>query len=173
MMPATYRTCSTVVAGICFTIQALEVGTYIAFGVFFTPLMESFGGSRDAIAGASSTAFFSMGLFGILAGRLNNRFGPRPIMTVTALGLGCLLMGRLTSLWERYLYYGLVFGIASHGTLFGIAVFFGTAGGSVGPLLAGHLFDLSGSYRSTFWIITVMALIAWTWIGVLKPVRGR
>ncbi|PID40444.1 MAG: hypothetical protein CR984_03180, partial [Proteobacteria bacterium] len=112
-MMTTYRTYSTIITGIGFTIQALGVGAYISFGVFFNPLMETFGWSRAAIAGASSTAFFSMGLFGMLVGRLNDRFGPRPIMTVTALlmGLGWVLMGRLTNLWQLYLFFGLIFGV--------------------------------------------------------------
>jgi MFS family permease len=89
------------------------VGTYIAFGVFFNPLMEEFGWSRAAIAGASSTAFLSMGIFGVLVGRLNDSFGPRRLMSAAAvlLGLGCVLTGRLTTLWELYLYYGIVFGM--------------------------------------------------------------
>ncbi|RJQ71864.1 MAG: MFS transporter [Desulfobacteraceae bacterium] len=75
-------------AAICFSIQALGIGIYIALGIFFKPLMEEFGWSRAAIAGASSTAFFSMGLFGVIAGRLNDRFGPRRLMSVAALLLG-------------------------------------------------------------------------------------
>ncbi len=50
------------IAAICFSIQALGVGAYIAFGVFFNPLMEEFGWSRAAISGASSLAFFIMAL---------------------------------------------------------------------------------------------------------------
>ncbi len=101
------------IAAICFCIQALGVGTYIAFGVFFNPLMEEFGWSRAAISGASSTAFFSMGVFGVIVGRLNDRYGPRQVMSVTALllGLGCALMARLTTLWELYLFYGIIFGM--------------------------------------------------------------
>jgi MFS family permease len=89
------------------------VGTYISFGVFFNPLMEEFGWSRAAFSGASATAFFVMGIFGVLIGRLNDSFGPRRLMTVAALllGLGCVLMGRLTSLWELYLFFGIVFGM--------------------------------------------------------------
>jgi MFS family permease len=101
------------ITAICFSIQALGVGTYISFGVFFNPLMEEFGWSRAAIAGASSTAFFSMGIFGVIIGRLNDSFGPRRLMSVAALllGLGCVLMGRLTTLSELYLYYGVIFGM--------------------------------------------------------------
>jgi MFS family permease len=65
------------------------------------------------------------------------------------------------------------FGIHSHGTLFGIVVCFGTTGGFVGPLLAGHLFDLSGSYQSTFLILTALALVAWGLLLCLRPARGR
>ena len=101
------------ITAICFSIQALGVGIYISFGVFFNPLMEEFGWSRAAIAGAASTAFFSMGVFGVIIGRLNDIFGPRRLMSVAALllGLGCVLMGRLTTLWELYLYFGIIFGM--------------------------------------------------------------
>ena len=113
-MPASQRNVyAYLMVAICFSIQALGVGTYIAFGVFFNPLMEEFGWPRAAIAGASSTAFFCWGLFGMLIGRLNDRFGPRYLMTITAifLGLGCILMSRLTTLRELYVYYGIIFGI--------------------------------------------------------------
>jgi MFS family permease len=75
--------------------------------------MEEFGWHRAAIAGAASTAFFSMGIFGVIIGRLNDIFGPRRLMSVAALllGLGCVLMGRLTTLWELYLYFGIIFGM--------------------------------------------------------------
>jgi MFS family permease len=63
------------------------------------------------------------------------------------------------------------FGIRYHGTLFGIVVFFGTAGGAIGPLMAGYLFDHSGSYQSTFRVITVMALVSCALLFSLKPFK--
>ena len=63
------------------------------------------------------------------------------------------------------------FGIHYHGTLFGIVACFGTTGGAVGPLLAGHLFDVSGSYRSTFFILTALALVACALLLSLRPVK--
>jgi MFS family permease len=51
------------------------------------------------------------------------------------------------------------FGTGSHGSIFGMILFCGTLGGSVGPLLAGYIFDLTGSYRAAFVILTAMALM--------------
>jgi MFS family permease len=170
---------SYLIAAICFSIQALGVGTFIAFGVFFNPLMETFGWSRAAIAGASSLAFFNMGLFGVIVGRLNDRFGPRQLVTVTAilLGLGCVLMARLTALWEIYLFYGVIFGLGlssidvialttiarwfSHrrGMMTGIVKVGTGAGQFVIPLAAGWLI-LHYGWRWSFGIIGVgVALI--------------
>jgi MFS family permease len=102
-----------VIAAACFGIQAIGVGTYVSYGVFFNRLISEFGWSRAAISGASSVAFFLMGLFGILVGRLNDRMGPRNLMAVTGLlfGLGHLLMSRLGALWQLYLFYGVIIGI--------------------------------------------------------------
>ena len=68
---------SYVIAAACFSIQAIGIGTSFAFGVFFNPLIDEFGWSRAIISGASSSAFFLMGLLGIFVGRLNDRIGPR------------------------------------------------------------------------------------------------
>ena len=102
-----------VIAAACFGIQAIGIGTYIAFGIFFNPLISEFGWSRATISGASSVAFILMGLLGILVGRLNDRIGPRKMMTVTGVffGLGYFLMSRLGAVWQLYLFYGIIIGI--------------------------------------------------------------
>ncbi len=104
---------SYVIAASCFGIQAVGIGTYFSYGVLFNPLISEFGWSRASIAGASSVAFLLMGLLGIVIGRLNDRIGPRKLMTVTGVffGLGYLLMSRLETVWQLYLFFGIVFGI--------------------------------------------------------------
>jgi MFS family permease len=104
---------SYVIATSCFGIQAVGIGTYISYGILFNPLICEFGWSRASIAGASSVALFLMGLLGIVIGRLNDRIGPRKLMTVTGVcfGLGYLLMSRLETIWQLYLFFGIVFGI--------------------------------------------------------------
>jgi MFS family permease len=64
----------------CFSIQAIGIGAHISFGVFINPLIAEFGWSRVTLSGASSLAFFLMGLLAIFVGRLNDRIGPRIMM---------------------------------------------------------------------------------------------
>ena len=102
-----------VIAATCFVIQAVGIGTYFSYGVLFNPLIDEFGWSRAAISGAASMAFLLMGFLGIGAGRLNDRFGPRVLMTVSGVffGLGYFLMSRLESIWQLYLFFAIIFGI--------------------------------------------------------------
>ena len=65
------------------------------------------------------------------------------------------------------------FGIKSHGALFGIVVCFGTIGGAAGPILAGYIFDVTGSYTPSLWLITFMSVIGLGLILTLKPLVGN
>ncbi len=102
-----------VIAASCFGIQAVGVGTYLSYGVLFNPLIDEFGWSRALISGAASMAFLLMGLLGIGVGRLNDRFGPRILMTISGVffSLGYFLLSRLESIWQLYLFFGIIFGI--------------------------------------------------------------
>ncbi|MGE5839120.1 MAG: MFS transporter, partial [Deltaproteobacteria bacterium] len=102
-----------VIAAACFAIQATGIGTHVSFGIFFKPLLADYGWTRASLAGAHSLAFLLMGFLGIFVGRLNDRFGPRVLLTVTALffGMGLFLMSTTESLWQVYLFYGIMVGI--------------------------------------------------------------
>ncbi|MFC1822135.1 MFS transporter [Thermodesulfobacteriota bacterium] len=52
-----------------------------------------------------------------------------------------------------------LFGMKSHGLLFGILIFISTIGGSIGPILAGYLFDRTESYQALFLILTGLTII--------------
>ena len=102
-----------VIAASCFGIQAVGVGTYLSYGVLFNPLIDEFGWSRALISGAASMAFLLMGFLGIGVGRLNDRFGPRILMTISGVffSLGYFLLSRLEAIWQLYLFFGIIFGI--------------------------------------------------------------
>jgi len=51
------------------------------------------------------------------------------------------------------------FGTRALGTLFGIILFFGTLGGTAGPILTGWLFDVNGNYLLAFGILAGLAVI--------------
>jgi len=66
-----------------------------------------------------------------------------------------------------------LFGTGSHGLLFGLVLFSGTLGGAIGPLMAGRIFDLTGSYRLVFIILTAMALVGIVLITTLRPAAKK
>jgi MFS family permease len=66
-----------------------------------------------------------------------------------------------------------LFGTGSHGLLFGMVLFSGTVGGSVGPLMTGYIFDLTGSYQAAFVVLTALAIMGLVLIILLRPPNGR
>jgi MFS family permease len=107
-----------VVVAVCFAIQVVGWGIHNSFGIFFTPLIHEFGWSRASVAGAGAVSVLIHGIGSIVAGGMNDRIGPRKIMTGCGLlmGAGYMLMSRVDTLWEIYLFYGLIVGIGVSGT---------------------------------------------------------
>jgi len=97
----------------CSIIQAVNLGGIFTFGVLFPELEREFGWSRAAISGASSFAFLVIGFGAIFMGRAGDRFGPRAVLSVAGImfGIGYALLFRMQSVWELYLYLGLVTGV--------------------------------------------------------------
>lgn len=92
-------------------------GINSSFGVFFSPLQATFGWNRATISGATSISFFLMGFFSTIAGRLTDRYGPRFTLGISAVVLGVLylLMSRIQSVWQLYLFYGLFVAMGNSG----------------------------------------------------------
>jgi len=166
------------IAAACFCIQAIGIGTHVAFGVFFKPLLTDFGWSRATLSGASSLAMLIAGFLGILVGRLNDRFGPRVVMTATGFffGLGLLLMWGLDNIWQLYLFYGVVVGIGlssidiialsttarwfvrRRGMMTGIVKVGTGAGQLVMPLMSSMLIVAYG-WRTSYLIIGALVMV--------------
>lgn len=173
-----------VASGFC--IQALGIGTFVAFGVFFKPLLADFGWSRATLSGAQSMALFIAGCLGILVGRLNDRFGPRVVVTVAGFffGLGLILMSGLNSVWQLYLFYGLVVGIGlssidivplstiarwfirRRGVMTGIAKV-GTGTGQFAIPLVASMLIVAYGWRNSYLIIGAVAMVLLIAVGQL------
>lgn len=63
-----------------------------------------------------------------------------------------------------------LFGLDSHGVLFGTISFGFTIGGAVGPVLAGHILDITGSYQVAFLVCAIVAIIAFILTWLLRPI---
>jgi len=175
-----------VIVASCFAIQATGIGTHVAFGIFFKPLLADFGWPRASLAGAHSLAFLLMGFLGIFVGRLNDRFGPRVLLTVTSLffGMGLFLMSTVDSLWQVYLFYGIMVGIGlspvdvialsttarwfvrRRGMITGM-VKVGTGAGQFFIPLASSLLILSFGWRTSYILLAAFATLMLAGMGQL------
>ena len=98
-----------IVAG-AFVVAAVVEGLFSSFGVFFKPLLEEFGWSRSMTSGAFSLAALLHIPQVVITGRLADRFGSRPMLTICGffLGLGYFLMSYTTAVWHLYMFYGVI-----------------------------------------------------------------
>lgn len=100
-----------------FFIMTVTYGAMYTFSVFFKPLVDYFGWTRAMTSGAFSLFMIFHGFLYIVTGRLNDRFGPRLLITVCGffLGLGYILMSQISEIWHLYLYYGIIISIGVSG----------------------------------------------------------
>jgi OFA family oxalate/formate antiporter-like MFS transporter len=88
------------------------LGMFASFGVFFKPMLTDLLLTRAETSGAFSLSWIVQGVAGIVVGIANDRLGPRIVIMVCGaiLGLGFLLMSQISTIWQLYLFYGLVIG---------------------------------------------------------------
>ena len=84
------------------------------FGVFLRPLTLEFNWDRGALSVAFALHLLLAGVLGIFAGKLSDKYGPRPLSTICGLfgGTGFILMSQVTSLWQAYVVWGICMGIS-------------------------------------------------------------
>jgi MFS family permease len=89
-------------------------GAHLSFGVLLKPILTEFDWTRAITSGAMSTSAGLAGLLGVLTGRLTDKYGPRVLLGAGALlsVVGFLLMSRMNSIWQLYIYFGVIVGIS-------------------------------------------------------------
>jgi MFS family permease len=102
---------------VAFFIMVMSWAVYNSFGVFFNPLLDEFSWTSAMTSGAFSLSMIIYGVLGIAVGALNDRFGPRIVVTFCGflLGIGYLLMSQVNTLWQLYLFLGVIVGIGMSG----------------------------------------------------------
>jgi MFS family permease len=174
-----------------FLLLTMLIGTYSlqTHTVVMLPYFEEIGFS-SSVAAASLSVYgvFSIGMrfaWGILA----DRFSVRRAIIVQAIltGIGAFLLlqvGGVATVYIAMAYQGMTlsgfpplsillwpefFGRMHIGSIIGLTQFFSTIAGAVGPVIAGVVYDETGTYETTLWLLVCSWLICAGFMTILKP----
>ena len=131
-------------AGLVSTIGAASIAGRLIIG----GLLDRIGGRKAYMLGLTPLILSLLALLAIDAPAL--LFA---VMALYGFGHGGMFTVVLPTVAEY-------FGLRSSGALFGTVLLFGALGGAFGPLMAGYIYDETGSYNLAFLILAVMAALA-------------
>lgn len=161
-----------------FLALAVGFGVRPSFGLFFKAIADDFGLSRAGLGLAVSVNMLTYGLIQPVMGQLLDRYGPRMAIGVSTIVLagGFMFIGLARSVWQLYLLYGVILGIAFGGLGFttipamvsrwfvkkrGLALGIAISGSSVGQFIlmpvAGFFF-LKYGWRPTNMLLGLVVL---------------
>jgi MFS family permease len=174
-----------------FLMLTMLIGTYSlqTHTVVMLPYFEEIGFS-SGVAAASLSVYgvFSIGMrfaWGMIADRYSVR---RAIIVQAVLtGIGAFILLQVAGVESVYIamaYQGMTlsgfpplsillwpefFGRQHIGSIVGLTQFFSTFAGAVGPVIAGFVYDQTGTYETTLWFLVVSWFTCATFMTVLKP----
>ena len=101
-----------IVLGACLT-QFFVIGLLFSYGLFFKSFETEYGWSRTLLSSCISLAFLVMGILAFVGGRLNDRYGPRVVLSVagTLCGIGYALLSQVTQPWQLFVLFGMFIGV--------------------------------------------------------------
>lgn len=99
-----------IIVALVFLILTIIFVAVDIYGIFFEPLIAEFKWSRTIISGASALNNLTFGIFIIISAKLCEKFSLRLIVGACGilLGLGYFLMSQINSVWQLYLYFGII-----------------------------------------------------------------
>jgi len=95
-----------VAAGTVILFVSSGIGFY-GHGVILDPLRNQHGWSKATISSAITLYFFATGAFGLLIGRLIDKYGPKWFLVIGSLvmGSGFVFLSRISATWQLYAIY--------------------------------------------------------------------
>ena len=127
----------------------------------------------------------------IVFGGVGDRIGVRQTLFIAFILMSASLFWLMPSgeLWELLLFVSVfgfahgggsammsplaaeLFGLKSHGLIYGVSSLSFTLGASIGPFLAGYIFDATSSYQAAFIICAALAILSLILTTVLRPIK--
>ncbi len=160
-----------------FLVAMVVVGLYVSTGVFFKPMLNDFGWARATLSAPLAVASSVNGLLSILMGGLADKIGPRKVVILCGVlaGAGYLLMAWASSIWQLYLFLGVLIGtgmsvlvplvstvarwfVRRRTFMTGFVVAGGGVGGFIVPLIANWLITSYG-WRQSFLYLGMAFLV--------------
>ena len=162
-----------------FVILFFNSGARVSFGVMFKPMIVEFGWNRASISLAFflNMTFYALSL--TIVGRLYDRYGPKWVIIISTIFLsaGYTLISLVDSLWQFFIYYGILAAIGMGGTSIpliaalmskwfekwrGLAISLALSGNSLGqfalvPLFT--IFALRYGWRTSYFCIGLIILV--------------
>ena len=166
-----------IVVAMAFLANLVGYGLVYGYGIFFKPMSNEFGWSRSVTAGPFGFYAIFHNLLAVFAGKVCDRFGPKLILAIGGfcLGLSMILMRYVTTIWELYLFFGVLFSMGIAGEYIpvmstvskwfkvkrGLAIGLTAAGLGAGSLVFSPLcawLISSFGWRTAY---TVLGILAW------------
>ena len=93
-------------------------GVIESFAIMFKPIAAQFDWDRGTVSVASMISWISFGISSLICGRLSDRFGSKWVIITGGLFFvaGTFLMSQVQSLWQLYVYFGVVLAIGRSAT---------------------------------------------------------
>jgi MFS family permease len=179
-----------IVIAVGFITLSIAFGIWYSYSVFFISIVNEFGWNRASASSIFSVFLIFHALTGLLAGFLQDRYGPRIVIPAGTCILACALVltSRSNSLWQFIMTYGVLagasvslMGFTSHSAFLpnwferkrGLAVGIATSGIGFGMLvivpLVERVIALFG-WRSAYVFLAAIVLLI---VGPLNAVLSR
>ena len=107
-----------IIVGASFLMLFVLACNIYSFGIFFKSLQAEFGWSRTVTSSVMASYWLFHLVFAAPVGWLSDHYGPRRVLFVCNLlsACGLFLMSQVYSLWQGYLFFGVMIGCGMAGT---------------------------------------------------------
>jgi MFS family permease len=164
---------------------------WIGVGAHFIPYLIGAGYTSTSAAGILSVMFVFSAVGNFMVGSMADRLNGRSVMALVCLSAGAGIVAlfgaaRGSALAAYLVLFGTVsgtpavlmplviaesLGVKQLGAMLGIQGIFATMGFAAGPIIAGRIYDVTGSYSGALWLFVALSVVAAAVISGCLPLE--